>query len=469
MGGRLMTRARHSVESVTTLMKLIRDPYGLLDERRRAHGELFEFRLPGIPVSIACSDPEAVRKLIASSYDQASRFAGGVELFVDRLALILTDDEPHRQRRKLLSPGFNAEGVRAFGPVMLEVADSVLERLPLGQSIPMLPVMQDITIRVILRCVFGVSEGPRFEELRQLVLEYLRLSFAVEMQLLRSVQSPRFARQMVMKLSGRARSHPVDEPFTPSRLPLQRIADHLGRIYAIFDAEITRRSAEPASSGPSDVLSMMLDARFEDGERLSHDELLAQLMMLVIGGYETTAVTLCWATHCVMQDRDVIAKVRAELDAVMGGGFDPARVRDLGYLGAVIQESMRLYPVAVGMSRRLRQPLAVGDRELPIGTIVTACIYLVQRDPSLWPEPERFRPERMLERRPPAHLHFPFGAGVWRCLGAAFAEHEMRIVLARLLGRFDLRPDPEFDVRAELRGLVVGPSYGLRVLAEQHR
>jgi cytochrome P450 len=345
---------------------------------------------------------------------------------------------------------------------MLAITERVLDRAPQGTVSPLLGPMQDITLRVILRCLFGVAEGPRFEELRALVVEYLQRVFALDVVAFGALLTPTRAYRALARLSRRAQAAGPAGAFTPSALPVLRVADRMGRIRAILDAEIDRCLAEgPETRG--DVLALMLRARFADGQPIARDELLAQLFMLVIGGYETTSLTLCWAVHCLVQHPEAVARVRAELADVMGEGFDPARVRDLHYLGAVIAESMRLHPIAIGVSRRLRQPMQLAGRDLPAGTIVMSSIYLVQRHPDLWPEPEAFRPERMLERKPSATVHFPFGAGVWRCLGAAFAEHEMRIVLARLFTRFDVVADPTAPIHAQQRGIAVGPAGGLPV------
>lgn len=462
----LKRRVDDTLEPVRNLVATGTDPYGLLERLYRERGELFVLRLAGLPPVRVCADAEALKQLFAGSYEQMSRFAGGVDLFVDRLALILFDDEPHRRRRKLMNPAFNAESVRAFGPEMLTITDAALDRLPLGRSFGLLDAMQDITMRVILRCVFGLAEGPRLEELRTLVLEYLKLSFGPEMLGLGVALRPRRAHDLVLSLSRRTRAAGADVAFAPSRLPVKGMADRLGRIHAILDAEIERCLAEgPDRRG--DVLALLLRIRFEDGEPMSREELLGQLLMLMIGGYETTSMSLCWAVYALLGHPEALARMRAEVAEVMGDSFDPALVRNLHYVGAVINESMRLYPIAVGVSRRLREPMRLAGQDVAAGEIVMASSYLIQRDPKLWPEPERFLPERMLEKRAPASMYFPFGAGVWRCLGAAFAEHEMRIVLARLFARFDLRQDPTLEVRPEQRGITVGPSHRMPVIAER--
>lgn len=457
-------RIRYATEPIKNVMQMMREPpYQFFEDRRARLGDLFELRMPGQPSMFVCSDPEGVRQLVSSSYEQMSRFGGGVEFFVDPMTLIRMNDEPHRLRRKLLGPSFNVEHVRAFGQTMLEITNRVLAGLPSGRSLPLIDAMRDITMRVIIRCMFGVDEGPRLEELRVLVVEYMNLMLAPELAALGAMRSPAGAYETIVRLSRRARARPVDAPVVPSRLPLRRIADRLGRILALLEAECEQRLAEGAE-GREDVLSRMLLAKFEDGQPMAREEVLAQQLMMVIGGYAATAETLCWAVHCLLQHPEAQAKLRAEVTAVMGDGFDAARVRDLSYVGAVIDESMRLFPIGVGISRKLKQPMQIAGRELPVDTVVMANIYRTQRNPALWDDPETFKPERMLEKRRPGYLLFPFGAGVWRCIGAAFAEHEMRIVLARLFTHFEVQPDPSVEVRPERHTITIGPSHGLPVI-----
>jgi cytochrome P450 family 110 len=449
-------------EPVANLMETGRNPYGLMERLYREHGDMCLYRLAAMPTVYVCADPDGVKQVLTGSYDQFERFAGGVELFVGPRALILHDGEPHRARRKLMNPGFNAESVRAFGPAMLEITDRVLARQEPGRTLSLLDSMQDITMRVIMRCIFGVAEGPRFEELRVLTIEYLKQIFSPTALAFGVLMKPARAQQWMVERSRSARASDLDAGFTPSRWPLLGIADRLGRIHALLEAEIDRCVAQ----GPEtrhDVLAMLLQIRFEDGTPMSREELVEQLLMLLIGGYETTSMSLCWAVHCLISNPASLARVREELQTVMGDRFDPARVRDLNYLGAAIQESMRLNPIAIGVSRKLRVPMRIAGKDLQPGEIVMASIYLLQRNPNLYPEPDKFKPERMLEKRPPPWQFFPFGGGAWRCLGAAFAEHEMRVVLARLFTLFDVSVAPGVTVRAVQRGITVGPEHGLPV------
>lgn len=448
-----------------TLIDIVRDPFALLRARQKRYGDLFSLSLLGLPELLICSEAETIKQLVTGSYDQVERFSGSVELFLGPRSLVHLNDDVHRSRRKLMNPLFNIDSVRVYGPTMLEITDRTLSTLRPGQKLRLLAKMQDITLRVIMRCIFGIDEGPRLEELRTLVLEYLRMIFQPDLFGLGAVIGQAEVQRRLDAAAQSARRISPDVPFTPSVLPFKRIADRLGRIQAILDAEIDRCIAE----GPhtrKDIAALLLQARFDDGQPMSRGELIDQLLMLLIGGYETTSNSLCWAVYCLLQHKDALARVRKEVETVMGGAdkpFDPSRVRDLTYLGAVIQESMRMYPIVLAMPRRLKKPMRVAGRELPVGTVLMASIYLAQRNPALWKDPELFLPERMLERKPPPTQLFPFGSGMWRCLGAAFADHEMRIVLARLVTQFSLELNAK-EIKPRQLAITIGPSGGLPVV-----
>jgi cytochrome P450 len=223
-------------------------------------------------------------------------------------------------------------------------------------------------------------------------------------------------------------------------------------------------------AGREDVLSLLVGVRVEQGLPLSHEELRDQLMLLLIAGHETTSNSLCWTIHQLAQRPAMVAEVRREQAERFPDGFDPTRARELPYLGAVIQESMRLAPIAVGVARRLKRDLELDGHALKAGTILIPSNYLAQRDPRRWERPLEFDPTRFLDKKVDMAAHFPFGLGIWRCLGAAFADYEMRVVLSLLINRYDVELAKDERAQPFLKGITIAPKSGLRVrLVERSR
>jgi cytochrome P450 len=237
-----------------------------------------------------------------------------------------------------------------------------------------------------------------------------------------------------------------------------------GRASEILRAEIRRGRAE-GTKGRTDVLAMMLDARDEGGEPLTEDEIHDELVTLLIAGHETTATSLAWALHGILPNRDLTWRLVNEI-ATAGG--DPLRLAKLELLDATVKEALRLQPVIPLVGRVLQEPGTFGSLSLPKGAIVAPSIYLVHRRPSLYPEPSRFNPDRFLTFKPAPWEWLPFGGGLRRCVGAAFAIYEMKMVLSAILPRIDMRLASE-RVRVVRRGITLTPSGGLPVVIEAKR
>jgi cytochrome P450 len=249
--------------------------------------------------------------------------------------------------------------------------------------------------------------------------------------------------------------------------PWGRLVRDRREVGGILLAEIARRRAE-GTAGRTDILSMLVDARDEDGAPMDDQELLDEMLTLLMAGHETTATSLAWVFYHVLSHDKVLETLRSELRTVVGeGALEPDHVGKLTYLDLVIKESARLTPVATNVLRILKRPMRIGGLELPAGVAVSAGIHATQHRPDLWPEPERFLPERFRTSRPSPYTFFPFGGGIRRCIGAAFATYEMKVVLAIVLGRAALRIAPGYRMRPVLRAVTIGPSRGMPVLLER--
>jgi cytochrome P450 len=295
--------------------------------------------------------------------------------------------------------------MKSYGELMDSIATAEVERWRAGERLTLLPRMQAVTLEIIVRAVFGVEDEARREELQG------RLR-----KLLNNVNGRRTA--PVIALIGSERA---------GRLaPLRK---QLAAIDAMLYEEIRSRRREPGLDRRDDILSLLLQATHEDGSPMSDEELRDELMTLLLAGHETTATALAWAVERLVRHPEKLERLRAELAA--GDGR---------YLDAVITETLRLRPVIALVGRVLKEPMEIGGRELPAGVKVAPSIYLVHRRPDIYPEPDRFLPERFLDNPPGTYTWIPFGGGVRRCIGASFAQFEMKSVLGAIFTRTRLQP-----------------------------
>jgi cytochrome P450 len=336
----------------------------------------------------------------------------------------------------------------AWARTMQEVTARVVGTWRAGSPFALHPHMQRITLEVILRTVFGVDEGSLLDDLRDALTRVLD-----------------------------RQSRPIDSLFTlpPLRRSFLGLSPWDGFLRdresadTLIYRQITRRRAERDRGGAprADVVAMLLDARDEDGQPMTDGELRDELVTLLVAGHETTATMLCWAMDFLLGDERVLAKVRRELaDAGREGEVDLATVVKLPYLDAVIKEVLRLRPVVPAVGRRLKEPITLGRYEIPAGELVVPVSFLTHRLASVYPEPEAFRPERFVDRKPDPYAWFPFGGGARRCLGMTFSLHELKVVLATVLSSVRLRKRHPGPAAVSLRGFTLVPRGGVEVELE---
>lgn len=417
-------------------------PVEYFERCRARHGDPFTVRLPITPPVVLMSDPVALREIFTGD-DEALR-AGEATVMLRPIlgarSLLLLDGNHHLRERRMMLPPFHGERMLAYGAVMRDVADRALDAWPLGRAFPLLHETQAITLDVIVRTVFGVAEGAEMDRLRDLLRRFIHIAV-----------NPLYLWPPLQVDLG---------PLSPwgRFVRLRRAIDRM--LQAEIDAR--RRAGNPQRD---DVLSLLLAARDEQGEAMPDASLRDELMTLLLAGHETTATALAWTMHRILSEPGVLARLRAELRDVVGdrplAAGDIAR---LEYLDAVVKETLRLNPVIPDVMRILARPARIGGIDLPAGIGVAPNIYATHRRPDVWPEPERFRPERFLGARPSPYEFLPFGGGSRRCLGAAFALYEMKIVLASLLERADFALAPGYGVRVVRRNVTWAPSEGMPVV-----
>jgi cytochrome P450 family 110 len=422
-------------------------PVPFLEECARRYGDCFTLRLPvgAVGAFVYVSAPAAVRQVFTGDPEsvRAGEANGILKPLLGAHSLLLLDGARHMRERRLLLPPFHGERMLAYGEPMRRIVDRMIDGWQPGTVLAMHPAMQRTTLDVILATVFGVDEGPDLDELRACLMRWIRLTLNPlwlwpRLQVDAGPLSPwgRFVRAR----------HAVD----------RRLA-----------ALIAHRRATGADHG-TDVLSMLIAARDDEGRALGDEELRDHLVTLLLAGHETTATALAWAFHLVLAHPAVHARLRTELQEVVGTApVQPEHVGRLEYLDAIVKEALRLHPVIPDVGRVLARPMRIGAWDLPAGVAVTPCIHLTHHRPDVWPEPARFRPERFLGGRVDPYAFLPFGGGTRRCLGMAFALYEMKVVLAEVLLRVALRPLPGYEPRLVRRSVTVAPSQGMPLVVER--
>lgn len=411
--------------------RYLRDPFGSLLRAAERFGDPYSWPT-FLGKLVITGEPEGVRTLLSADPDIYE--ALGAELLgpvIGRNNLILLSGERHTAMRKMQNPQFHGARLRAYGRIITRVAEAHIGRWPKERAFSIQETMQAISLEVILEAVLGLSDPASRATFKELVLSMiaaLKPSFMFFPAL----------RRPMLGLSAWA------------RFGRQKAA-----ATALFGKEMAARRARPDVGG--DILSLMVASRKEDGTAFDDGELLEQVASLIGAGHETTASALTWALYHIHRD----ARVKGRLLEELSGGAapdDPEAVARLPYLDAVCSEALRLNPVAPLVGRTLRQGLTLEGYELPAGVSVGIGIVNVHRRSDLYPEPEQFRPERFLEREYTPFEYLPFGGGSRRCLGAAFAVYEMKLVLATALRVGGLRLVSDRPVGAALRNTTVGPA-----------
>ncbi|MGF1512389.1 MAG: cytochrome P450 [Elainellaceae cyanobacterium] len=422
------------------IINWIQRPYPFLDDCVRQFGDTFTVRLGVLEPIVFCSHPKSIQAIFRAG---PNRFTAGannqiLQVLVGDASILLLDGDRHRRQRQLLMPPFHGERMRAYGTTIHDITTHVSQAWREGDRIPVRPAMQDISLRVILEAVFGLHEGEDLERLAELTSGMLDVTSA--------------------PLSSSMLFFPWLQRDLGAWSPWGQFLQRRSQIDVILYRQIAaRRRAIQAGEGlGSDILSMLLAARDEAGNGMTDLELRDELMTLLLAGHETTASSLAWALYWMHQDPQVVATLKDELAGVAG---DLLETLQLPYLNAVCQEALRLYPVVpIGFPRRvMEEPFEIEGHTLPVGSLVSPCIYLTHHRPDLYPDPKRFRPERFLERQFSGSEFIPFGGGNRQCVGMAFALFEMKLVLATLLKRYRFTLDQAQALKPVRRGLTVAP------------
>jgi cytochrome P450 len=411
-------------------------PLEMLADCQRKYGDAFTWAAPRGAKFVILANPELIKQVVTEDPELLHAGEGNATLLepmLGKFSLLTLDGADHLRQRRLLLPAFHGERMQAYAKVMREICDANVETWPLHEPFALHPMMQSITLDVILRTVFGLASGGRHADLRASLVELLDIS----------------GRPWLL--------FPGMLGLDPFAIPWLRITKLKARVdHALYDIIVERRRRP---TGGADVLSMMLEARDEAGAPMSDVEVRDELVTLLLAGHETTATALAWTFDQLLSHPQALDRLRSELAA----GREE-------YLDAVIRETLRVRPIVPMIGRVVtKRPYQLGPWTLPVGTRIAPSIYLAGRRPDAYPEPERFNPDRWLGVKPDPYTWLPFGGGIRRCIGMAFAQLEMRVVIEHVVQRtrLSLAGGPAKVVRRERDA---APAGGTRVvLAERQR
>jgi cytochrome P450 len=405
-------------------------PEALMERGQRERGDVFTLHLPLGPI-VAVSDPQLIKEVFTGDAGVLRAGEGNrpLEPVVGPDSLLLLDGPRHLRRRRLVLPPFHGERLQAYAGDMAQITADDLARWPTGTPFPLEPRLRAITLAIILRVVFGIEDAHRAATLGGLIPQLVPDGGVASLLLLPAMR----------------------RDFGP-RSPWRRFLAARAAIDRMLYDEIAARRADPGLQERADILSLLLQARDEDGAPLADRELRDELMTLLIAGHETTASALAWTFALLHHRRDLIARARDD-DAL---------------IDAIVTETLRLKPPLPLAVRRTSQPIRLGDHLLPAGARIGLCIHLTHRRADLYgPDALAFRPERFMDDDTPATYGWlPFGGGIRRCVGAAFAQLEMRTVLRTVLAHVDVTPAPPGDraERTRRRAIVLTPGAGARTI-----
>lgn len=426
-------------------LQWIADPIGYMETAALQYPDLFTARILDDNANFMfVQHPGALQQILS---DRASFSSPGEENMIlkpllGEYSIIMLSGDRHHKRRKLLMPSFHGAKVQNYADLIVKLTHQVMQQLPKNQTFTARSAMQEISLQVIVQAVFGLDEGEKAQQLKSAIA---RMSDVFRSPLTSMFLFFPWLQQDLGKWS-----------LWGNFLHWQRQIDQL--IYQ----QIADRRAHP-DTNRHDILSLLMEAQDEDGNGMTPQELRDELMTLLFAGHETTATAMAWALYWIHSLPEVKAKLLEEL-ALLGDSADAMEIFRLPYLTAVCQETLRIYPVGMlTFPRKVEKPVELLGYHLEPGTIVTGCIYLLHQREDIYPDAKQFKPERFLEKQPSPYEFMSFGGGDRRCIGEALAMLEMKLVIATILGNYQLNMATNKPEVPQRRGITLAPRYGVRM------
>jgi cytochrome P450 len=393
---------------------------------QRRYGDIIRMRMPLTLDYVYVADPDAVRTIFRGepTVFHAGEANGSIlEPILGPASVLVTDEAQHTRQRRLMSPPFHGSAVRGQTEIMAEIAAAEIDQWTVGTPFPVLPSMRRLTLEVILRTVIGAEKEDRLAHLREVLPPVVDIA-AIDLLA-------------------------VGYPKLRDHWPWTRLRHKRARADEALHDEITATRADPNLDDRSDVLAMLVRATDEDGSVMDDAELRDQLITLLLAGHETTATGLSWTFERLTRH-----------PAILQNAQQAAIDDDDEYLDNVVTESLRVRPVIADVARKLTADIELNGYRVPKGTVVAPAIVLIQTDERAYPDAKTFDPDRWYDRHTDPFTWLPFGGGNRRCLGAAFATTEMRVVLKETLRRVKLAPTHVKDERARIRHVTFVPHKG---------
>ena len=416
--------------SLLPTLQLIRNPRLALEGWVRQYGDPFLLRAMNGPVVVTGRE-DLIRVIHGQDPSIYSPFASSTIVpLMGSGSMLILEGEQHRRERRLMMPMFHGDRMKAYGQSMQQIAIERLEANRGQREILTLNLMTDISLEIIVRSIFGGNDPNLVTQLIQASQKVVASSSPLLF----------FSRMTHFSFLGLT--------------PWDRWCDAKKHLHRCLERVIDKRklSGDPGD----DILSLLCLATYEDGQPITREHIYSELMTFLFAGHETTALTLTWAIYHLHRNPAAFLSLRQELDSLEDNA--PERLTSAPYLKATVQETLRIHPIVTETLRKLKAPLLLGEYRLPVGMAVAPATVLAHYNPATYDAPERFRPERFLERSYSPFEYMPFGGGHRRCIGAAFASYEMAIVLGSLLKRFQFELVATAPVVPKRRNVTMGPS-----------
>ncbi|MDJ0677866.1 MAG: cytochrome P450 [Calothrix sp. MO_167.B42] len=423
-----------------------------LKECHQLYGDIFTLRVSSDSTPhVFISNPQIIREVFAANTKQldSGKEAGNHPFLLGEHSLVVQSGERHIEHRKLLAPPFHGERIQSWGEIIRQITVQEANTWPIGKSLSLHQSLEMMSLEVSLRVLLGKLASEQNQKLKELLTTFLNPNISIlqiiflHFLFLRWDLGPWSTWGKILR-----RKQQIDE---------------------IIYAQIAQRRQQPDPSR-TDVLSLIMASRYDNGESMTDVELHDELLTLMTQGPEITVTTLARAFYWILRHPPVLEKLLQELDSV-GENLDVKTVSQLPYLDAIYKETLRIYPPPqFAFPRQVKSTLQIQDYQFEPGTILSPCIHLTHHREDLYPQPEQFKPERFLEREFAPYEYLPFGGGNRRCIGVAFAQLEIKMVLATVLSGWDLVLDDSKSVKAPSKNSFAPPPInGIHVVIKGRR